>query len=188
MGLQYGEAKSEVIDGVEIMMSPPAFSNHNHIKLNVATIFKNYLKGNICIPFGDGQKVVLPSQRKGDYFVPDFFVLCDRSKQKRDGVYGAPDLVVEVLSPKTAKLDRGKKKDLYQENGVKEYWLIDPDVKTIEIYLLKDGVYSLDEIYRVPNADYDGDMEDLKTSFTVNLFPNLVVSLDDVFEYVNLWE
>ena len=188
MSLQYGEAKVEIIDGKEIMMSPPAFSNHNYVKDNVFSLFKNYLKGNICVPHADGRKVVLPSQKAGDYLIPDFFVVCDRSKIKRDGVYGTPDLVVEVLSPKTAKLDRGKKKDLYQENGVKEYWIIDPGVKSIEVYLLKDNAYSLYEIYRVPSVDYDGDEDDLQATFTVNLFPDLLINVSDIFEYVAAWE
>ena len=188
MGLLYSEAKVEVIDGKEIMMSPPAFSNHNYVKDNVFSIFKNYLKGSICVPHADGRKVALPSQKKGDYLVPDFFVLCDRSKIKPDGIHGSPDLVVEVLSPKTVKADRGRKKDLYQENGVKEYWIIDPDIRSIEVYLLKDGVYDLDEIYRIPCPKTDDDPENTVASFSVNLLPDLVVTLEDVFEYVNLWE
>ena len=181
--------KTEVINGQEIMMSPPAFSNHNYVKGNVFHIFKTYLKGNICIPICDGQKLVLEIQKKGDYVVPDFFVICDRSKQKRDGVYGSPDLVVEVLSPATALYDRGIKKDLYQESGVKEYWIIEPDKKSIEVYLLKDGVFDLDAIYRIP-ADYEPDEDKKKAiaAFSVNLFPDMIVNLEDVFEYVNMWE
>jgi len=187
MSLEYSEVKIEVIDDVEFMMSPPAYSNHNHVKNNVYNIFKNYLKGNICIPYGDGEKVVLPSQKKGNYVIPDFFVLCDRSKQKADGVHGSPDLIIEVLSPKTAKMDRDKKKNLYQENGVKEYWIIEPDTKSIEVYILKDKIYSLDEIYKV--ADITGDDRDnVITSFSVDLFKDLIINLDDVFEYVNSWD
>ena len=182
------EFKTEVINGIE-MMSPPAFSNHNHVKLNVALVFKAYLKGNICIPFGDGEKVILQSLKEGDYVVPDFFVLCDRSKHKKDGVYGAPDLIVEVLSPGSAKYDRGEKKDLYQINGVKEYWIIEPNNKSIEVYLLKDGIYKLDEIYRIPeDEESNEDKENVKTSFSVNLFPDMIVNIDDIFEYVNTWE
>jgi len=182
------EMKTEVINGIK-MMSPPAFSNHNHVKLNVALVFKIYLKGNICMPFGDGEKVILPSQGEGDYIVPDFFVLCDRSKHKKDCVHGAPDLVVEVLSPGTAKYDRGDKKDLYQLNGVKEYWIIEPNNKSIEVYLLKDGIYKLDDIYRIPDDDEQREeKENSKTAFSVNLFPDMSVRLEDIFEYVNTWE
>ena len=182
------EVKTEVINGVE-MMSPPAFSNHNHVKLNTALVFKIYLKNSVCIPFGDGEKVIFPSQKEGDYVVPDFFVLCDRSKHKKDGVYGAPELIVEVLSPGTAKYDRGEKKDLYQLNGVKEYWIIEPNNKSIEVYLLKNGIYKLDDIYRIPDDDeHNEDIENAKTNFSVGLFPDMIVNLEDIFEYVNTWE
>ena len=183
------DLKTEVIDGKEIMMSPPAFSNHNHVKNNVYHVFKTYLKGNVCIPFSDGEKLVLDSLKTGDYLVPDFFVICDRSKHKRDGVYGAPDLVVEVLSPKTALMDRGVKKDLYQLSGVGEYWIIDPNSKSIEVYMLNDGIYRLDAIYRIP-ADYEPneDKERAVASFPVNSFRDLTVNLEDIFEYVNEWE
>jgi len=182
------ELKTEVINGKEIMMSPPAFSNHNHVKANVHHIFKNYLKGNVCIPFGDGEKVVLPSQKKGDYIVPDFFVLCDRSKHKKNGVYGAPDLIAEVLSPGTALYDRGEKKDLYQANNVKEYWIIEPDNKIVEVYILTDGAYKLNMIYRIPADDEpDEEKEKALVTFSVNLFPAMIVNLEDIFEYVNEW-
>ena len=183
------ELKTEVINGREIMMSPPAFSNHNAVKNNVFHVFMTYLKGNICMPIGDGEKLILDVQKSGDYVVPDFFVICDRSKYKRDGVYGSPDLIVEVLSPSTKFVDRGIKKDLYQSSGVKEYWLIDPDDKSIEVYILKDGLFNLDAIYRIP-ADYepDEDKEKAITTFSVNLFPDMNINLADIFEYVNAWE
>jgi len=183
------EIKTEVINGQEIMISPPAFVNHNHVKGNIHHIFKTYLKGNICIPISDGTKLVLEPSKKDDYVVPDFFVICDRTKQKRDGVYGTPDLIVEVISPSTEFYDRGIKKNLYQKSGVKEYLLIDPDKKSVEVYILRDGAYDLDAIYRIP-ADYEYEEEKEKaiTTFSVNLFPDMVINLEDVFEYVNVWE
>jgi len=185
----YNEIKTEIINGIE-MMSPPAYSNHTHVKGNVDHIFRTYLKGNVCIPICDGEKLVLEiSKKKGDYVVPDFFVICDRSKQKKDGVYGAPDLIVEVLSPGTAEYDRGEKKELYQLNDVKEYWIIEPNNRSIEVYLLKDGVYKLDALYRLPDEDEPEEFkENAKTSFSVGLFPDMKVNLEDVFEYVNTWE
>jgi len=183
------EPKTEVINGVEIMMSPTAFSNHNHVKANVLFVFKQYLKGNICIPFGDGEKLALDYLKEGDYVIPDFFVLCDRSKQKKDGVHGAPVLVVEVLSPGTAKYDRGDKKEIYQKICVKEYWIIEPDKKSIEVYILHDGVYRLDDIYRIPEEDEpEKDKKAAITSFYIKSFPDMRVNLEDIFEYVNSWE
>ena len=183
------DTRTEVINGVEIMMSPTAFTNHNHVKTNVLFAFKQYLKGNICIPFGDGEKLSVDYPKKGDYIVPDFFVICDRTKQKKDGVHGAPDLVVEVLSPGSAKYDRGDKKDIYQKIGVKEYWIIEPDKKSIEVYILKDSVYLLDDIYRIPEDDEpDEDKKNAITSFYVRTFPDMAVNLEDIFEYVNSWD
>jgi len=181
--------KTEVINGQELMMSPPAFSNHNVIKNNLFFVFMSYLKNNICIPFGDGEKLVLDAMSDGDYVIPDFFVLCDRSKYKRDGVYGSPDLIVEVLSPASALYDKGIKKDLYQKSSVKEYWIIDPGNKSIEVYVLQDGAYRLDAIYRIPeDYEHSEDKEKAITSFTVKLFPDMTVNLYDIFQYVNEWE
>ena len=72
-------------------------------------------------------------------FVPDFMVVCDREKIKADGVHSAPDLVLEVLSPSTAKNDKGYKKSVYESSGVPEYWIVSPKEKSIEVYLLQDG-------------------------------------------------
>ena len=76
------------------------------------------MKGRACIPFGDGVLVHLTDE---DKFVPDVMVVCDRNKIKPDGVYGAPDLVVEVLSPSTVKNDKGYKKSIYESSGIPEY-------------------------------------------------------------------
>ncbi len=81
--------------------------------------------------------------------MPDVMVVCDREKIKPDGVYGAPDLVVEILSPSTAKNDKGHKKDVYESSGVPEYWIVNPVDKSIEVYLLKDAKYTLHEVYAV---------------------------------------
>lgn len=64
-------------------------------------------------------------------------VVCNKDIIKKDGVHGVPDLIVEVISPSTAKKDKGYKKDLYETCGVKEYWLVDTDNRSIEVYLLK---------------------------------------------------
>ena len=81
-------------------------------------------------------------------------VVCDPDKIKSDGVYGAPDFVVEVLSPSTAKNDRGYKKDAYAAAGVKEYWIVSPSDKSVEQYLLQDGQFVLHEVYSI-RPDYE---------------------------------
>jgi Uma2 family endonuclease len=121
-----------------------------------------------------------------DIFVPDMMVVCEREKIKYDGVYGAPDLVVEVLSPSTAKRDKGYKKDVYEKCGVREYWLVEPVGKSIEVYLLKDGDYVLDEVYTVyPEAHLESMSEEdraaIPTKFKCSLYDDFEITLTDVF-------
>ncbi|MGQ0570107.1 MAG: Uma2 family endonuclease [Armatimonadota bacterium] len=80
-----------------------------------------------------------------DVVQPDLvFVRADRSSIVTDaGIQGAPDLVIEVLSPSTSKLDRGRKMDVYARAGIHEYWIVDADVRTIEIFRLDQGAYRL---------------------------------------------
>ena len=179
------EFKVEVIGGKQIIMMSPAFSNHNLVKDNVLSLFRAYLKGHICIPIGDGHKLVL---EEGGYVIPDFFVLCDRSKRRKDGVYGAPDLIVEVLSLSTREYDKGEKKDLYERSGVKEYWLIEPDLRIIETYFLRDGRYVLNGVYGIPDElEAEEDKVKIAQEFKVGIFPELLIKLEDVFEYVINW-
>ena len=135
----------ELIDGKITAMSPVA-PNHSLTAGNIYTIFKNHLKKRKCTPIFDGVMVYLTED---DRFIPDVMVVCDRDKIKADGVYGAPDLVVEVLSPSTAKHDRGRKKQVYEQCGVSEYWIVDPANKTLEQYLLQQGAFTLHEVYAI---------------------------------------
>ena len=104
------ESWDELINGKVAAMSHRPSVNHHQVSLNIASIFSRYLKGKICRPFGDGVDLYLTEK---DRFIPDGMVICDPRKIKRNGVYGAPDLVVEILSPGTARNDRGYKKDAY---------------------------------------------------------------------------
>ena len=72
---------------------------------------------------------------------PDLCVVCDKEKLDDRGCIGAPDLVVEILSPGNSKKEMGIKFDLYEENGVKEYWIVEPAENCIFVYTLKDGKY-----------------------------------------------
>ena len=109
-----GEYRSELIKGKIIMMSPSPITNHNRISRNITRIFDNYLDGKSCEVFADGLDVYLTAQ---DRFEPDCMVVCDPNKIKYNGVHGAPDLIVEVLSPSTAKNDKGHKK-MFMSNAV----------------------------------------------------------------------
>lgn len=176
------ELREELIGG-ELVMMAPASSGHTYVDDNILSLFKHYLKGKTCVPFGDGLLVHLTEE---DAFVPDVMVVCDRSKIRRNGVYGAPDLVVEVLSPGTAKRDRGYKKTVYERSGVAEYWIVDPAGKSIEVYLLRDGAYTLDNLYAYCSDEDQADMTEaekagLTAEFKCHLFDDLTIRLEDIF-------
>ena len=101
---------------------------------------------------------------------PDISVICDDEKLSKNGCIGAPDLIVEILSPSTALKDRNHKFNLYQKHGVKEYWLVDPYHQTIEIYYLQDGFYQERKVFG---------KEDKLTSF---LYPELSIDLTVIFK------
>lgn len=176
------ERREELIDGEVVMMSP-ASSSHTYVADGILNIFRSYLKGKQCVPFGDGLLVRLTDR---DKFVPDVMVVCDRSKIKHTFVDGAPDLVVEVLSPSTAKDDRGYKKNVYESSGVPEYWIVDPVRRSIEVYLLQNGRYILDNLYTCYSSEDFEEMTETKKAaavaeFKCHLYDDLIIRLDDIF-------
>lgn len=181
--LAYQEERREELIGGKVVMMAPASAEHVYTAGSIYNIFKNYLKGKNCIPFSDGLLVHLTDDNK---FVPDMMVVCDRSKIKSDGVHGAPDLVVEVLSPSTAKDDRTRKKEVYEACGVPEYWLVSPTDKSIEVYLLESGKYILHDVYTV-RPDWvlaqmtDEERSAVVTGFKCHLYDDLLIRLDDIF-------
>ena len=178
----------EIIDGQVYMMSPVRFT-HAIVAGNIYRIFSNYLKGKKCIAIPDGVKVEVTNIDNGNKnsLVPDCMIVCDRSKIKNDLIAGAPDLVVEVLSKSTMKIDRTIKKDAYENIGVKEYWIVSASDKFIERYLLVDGKYDLEDVYYL-DEDYENFADDEGTvlpitKIKVSLYDDLYVDLEDVFNF-----
>lgn len=179
------EIREELLGGEFVMMSPAAL-NHVLIAGNIYHIFAGYLHGKECTPIADGALVFLTEQ---EHFIPDFMVVCDRNKIGADGIHGAPDLVVEILSPSTAQNDRRHKKEVYERCGVKEYWIVSPGDRTVEQYLLREGKFILNQTY----ADYPDWMLRQMTpeaqaavvkAFQCSLYDDLIISLGDVFARV----
>lgn len=175
--------KEEMIDGKIFAMSPAA-SSHNRIAGNIFGLFWTYLRGKPCVPYGDNEAVYLTPK---DKFVPDFMIVCDRSKIKINGIHGAPDLVVEILSPSTAKNDRGHKKEIYAKCGVLEYWIVDPVGKSVEVYLndgkghfILDAVYALCPDWMLEDADAE-ERRKITSPFKCSLYDDLEISLEDIF-------
>jgi len=86
---------------------------------------------------------LFPKKNNSDQnvLIPDILVICDPSKTDKRAILGGPDLVIEILSPSTTKIDKTVKNDLYKEAGVKEYWTVSPDEKIVTVHILKDGEY-----------------------------------------------
>jgi len=177
------ERREELIDGEIVMMAPSPAFNHNRVASNIFWIFECYLRGKTCTAIADGTDLYLTEK---DRFVPDMMVVCDPGKIKPNGIYGAPDLVVEVLSPSTAKNDRKYKKDVYAQCGVREYWIVSPVENSVEQYLLEDGQLMLHEVYaRHPDWELEQMSEEKRaavvTHFKCSLFEDLDISLEDIF-------
>lgn len=176
------EQREELIGGRVVAMSP-AGPLHNRLAFKIAVLFENYLKGRTCVPFGDGTEVRLTEENR---FIPDGMVVCDRDKIKSKWVEGAPDLVWEVLSSSTTRNDRWFKKNVYETTGVPEYWIVDPKAKTIEVYLLTDGRYALDNVYFYHTPEERAEMTEEERaeaveSFQCHLYDDLVIRLEDIF-------
>ncbi|RJP24619.1 MAG: Uma2 family endonuclease [Candidatus Omnitrophota bacterium] len=158
----------EIIDGVAYDMSPAPIPVHQRIVLNLAGMIREILKGKTCVPFISPIDVVLSEY---DVVQPDIVVVCDPNKVTEKNIQGAPDLVVEVLSPSTTKKDRREKRNLYEKHGVKEYLLIDPDGLYVERYLLQEnGRYAIGEII------------DAQEKLAFQSLPGVEVELKEVFE------
>ena len=159
----------ELIDGVPYAMTAPQ-RLHQDIVFELGRQIGNYLQGKPCKGYTAPFDVRLPRQDEADAKVetvvqPDLSVICDPSKLDKQGCRGAPDWIVEVLSPSTALKDMDSKRSLYQRHGVQEYWIIHPEDRWILVYTLdaqgrygQPGVFGMDEptvVQRFPELSID---------------------------------
>ena len=174
--LTWGEdERIEIIDGEAVMMAPPT-TVHQLISGEIFRQLANYLEGKKCraipAPFAvrlfekDGE-----APEDIDTVVePDISIVCDTSKLDKHGCKGAPDMVVEILSPSTQRHDRLVKLSLYQRAGVREYWIVNPEDQTVQVMLLDDGgVLQLHEVY------------DRQSVAKVNVLDGCFIELSKVF-------
>jgi Uma2 family endonuclease len=137
----------EVIDGELYMMSSPS-STHQMIAGEVFGQLREQLLGKICTPFVSPMDVRLFYKDDGsdDTIVqPDVFVICDKSKIGKNSINGAPDFIIEVISPSNSVFEMSLKYLNYERSGVKEYWLIDPAKAEFIKYVLAGGVFKGEE-------------------------------------------
>lgn len=142
----------ELIDGEIFNMSPAPSRIHQQILRELSTAFSVFLRGKECEVFFAPFDVRLLTENKQDIEInnvvqPDLSVVCDQKKLDDKGCNGAPDMIVEILSPSSVKLDRWKKYQLYEKAGVKEYWLVDPINESVEVHLLIGEYYKFQGVY-----------------------------------------
>lgn len=142
--LKPGE-RYELIGGVAYSMSAPG-TVHQLIATALAGEFYAYLKGKPCkliIPPFDVRLFYAEDETDDTVVQPDLTVVCDAGKLGKEGCRGAPDMTVEILSPSNTAVEMIRKRNLYLDAGVREYWVVDPESRCIEVYHLKEGRYVL---------------------------------------------
>jgi Uma2 family endonuclease len=170
------EERLELIRGRIFKMSPAPAPFHQRIVSNLNGIFYNTLKKKNCQVYPAPFDVRLPVRnRKNDNEIttvvqPDICIICDESKIDARGCCGPPDLVIEVLSPGNSRKEVKLKFELYEEAGVKEYWVIYPAEETVAVLLLDEkGKYYGATLYA------DGD------KIRSEIIPGLIINVKDVF-------
>jgi len=178
----------EIIGGEKIM-SPSANLDHSGIIMRLGMIIGTHLSNNksgyvypdnVDVNFSDGT-----------LYRPDLVVVLKSNEQilaSRQNIFGAPDMVVEVLSYSTRRKDLTIKKDTYETQGVREYWIIDPWAKIIDVYLLRDGKYFLSGEYMLPDEKdlefmTDAERAEVKSEVPVSIVDGLTIPLDFVFSW-----
>ncbi len=172
------EQAVEIIKGKLMPMAAP---NRKHqdiswqLTLNVGNTFKHQKCKAYAAPFDvrlyDRKKSLKANQDVFTVIQPDLCVVCDLTKLDDKGCIGAPDLIIEILSPGNSKKEMKTKKDLYEESGVREYWVIDATHETLIQYVLQDN-----NTYSPPQIWVSDD------TVTSAIFDNLKIVLTDIFE------
>lgn len=141
----------EIVDGEAICMAPAPTPVHQAVVVELAVQLAGQLRGRRCQTFVSPIDVRLPKPGQSDEATdrvvqPDVLVVCDPSKVDGRGVRGAPDFVVEVLSPSSLSHDHVRKRRVYEEAGVGEYWLVHPRDRVVLIYVLEGGRYGAPDV------------------------------------------
>ncbi|MDR1727832.1 MAG: Uma2 family endonuclease [Acidobacteriota bacterium] len=158
----------ELIDGVPYLMSPAPGRRHQEISGALFNQLYNFLEDKPCKIYSAPFDVRLAADGEDDTVCqPDIIVVCDKSKLDDKGCKGAPDLVIEVLSPSSTRMDVVVKFEKYREAGVREYWIVSPDERSVQAFLL-DGERYYVTVYtdEAPVQTLAGCVIDLKKAFS----------------------
>ena len=158
----------ELLHGGVRAMSPAPSWTHQIISGNLEFEIKSYLRvKKRCHVVYAPVDVFLSDDT---VVQPDIIVVCDPQKIEKRGCVGAPDLVVEILSPATAKLDWNDKFKLYEAAGVREYWIVNPEEQFVHVFQLVDGKFQLNGAYCAED------------SLKIGIFEDVTIDLKNVFE------
>jgi Uma2 family endonuclease len=142
------EERIELFKGKIFKMSPAPNRIHQRVSGELFGVFYNYFKKHKCQLFHAPFDVRLPDSQKSTsdksiftVVQPDLCIICDDSKLDERGGIGAPDLIVEILSPGNTTREMKNKFRLYEEAGVREYWLVEPNDRIVLVYVLRAGKY-----------------------------------------------
>ncbi len=163
----------ELIDGVIYNMSSPS-SIHQVLTGKIYYKLENYImeKKGKCMPIISPMDVQLDCDNK-TMVQPDVMIICDRDKIQKGLVYGAPDFVIEVLSPSTTKRDKSLKVSKYMNAGVREYWIVDQKKKNIVAYVADD------------EDDYDIFIYTFENEVPVHIFNNeCKINFKEIYDYI----
>jgi Uma2 family endonuclease len=168
------DERLELIRGKIFNMSPAPGSLHQRLVHRASLYLGNYLIGKSCEIFISPFDVRLTRRSNNDEYIitvvqPDISIVCDPAKIDARGCLGAPDIIVEILSPGNNKKELQNKYEVYEEAGVLEYWIIQPTEKTFLKYILVDGKYQPNKLLTI------GD------EVSTPILPGFVLSLEELF-------
>lgn len=167
------EERWELIEGRAYSMCAAPTRRHQDLNGRLYRRLGNFLEAKPCRVYSAPFDVLFPEGEEDDEEVdtvlePDIVVFCDRTRLRDYGARGAPDLVVEILSPSTSKKDQREKFDLYERHGVKEYWVVDPEGRWLCVYRLDPaGKFDVGEL-REPLGNYGPLASRLLEGFSVD--------------------
>jgi Uma2 family endonuclease len=167
--LKEGE-RYEVIYGEAYAMAAPN-TRHQEILMELSTQFHVYLRGKSCkvFPAPCDVRLFYEEDESDDTVVqPDIMVICDKNKLGPEGCRGAPDLVIDILSPSNTAIEMERKRQLYQDAGVREYWIVDSENNKLVVNNFQKGTIVLYS-YKTDNA------------VSVAIFPDLNINLEQLF-------
>ncbi len=168
--------RRELINGFIRMMTPAPRRMHQKLSMRLSVKFDVFLESKQCEIYHAPFDVRFVEKNKtkdneiANVVQPDISIICDLSKLDDRGCLGAPDMIIEILSPSTLKTDLKDKYQLYEHFGVKEYWIARPEEKSIEKFVLNKGKYLQKGIF------VEGDI------VSPDLFPDLKIDVTEVFK------